>query len=76
MKNKFKVSFIAKELIVRFSNKQVILPRDIQNKIDTYWDELIESGKNYRRGEVFTVTNKKETDDAIEVLVEKTDYAH
>lgn len=76
MKNKLKVGFITKKIIVRFSNKQVTLPQDIQNKIDAYWDELIESGKDYRRGEVFTVTKKDETDGVIEMLVEKTDYAH
>ncbi|HBI34292.1 MAG TPA: hypothetical protein DEA43_01935 [Candidatus Moranbacteria bacterium] len=75
MKN-FIISPIAKKIIVRFSNKCVILPLDIQDKVDAYWDELIKSGKNYKRGEVFTVTKKEEFEDRIDILVEKTDYAH
>lgn len=71
----FKVS-PAKEVTVRFSNKEVELPEDIQFKIDAYWDELIASGKSYKRGEVFTVTHKEVISDAVNILVEKTDYAH
>lgn len=71
----FKVS-PAKKITVRFSNKEVQLPEDIQSKIDTYWDELIASGKPYKRGEIFTVTHQEITEEAISILVEKTDYAH
>lgn len=34
------------------------------------------SGKTYRRGEVFTVTDVTEDAESMDVLVEKTDYAH
>lgn len=71
----FKIS-PAKEITVRFSNKEVQLPEALQFKIDAYWDELIASGKSYKRGEVFTVTHKEVTDEQVNVLVEKTDYAH
>lgn len=67
---------LTKKLIVRFSNKTVDLPLDIQKKIDAYWDELLQGGKTYKRGEVFTVTKKESFDDRLEILVEKTDYAH
>lgn len=62
--------------MVRFSGEQVVLPSDIQEKIDAYWEELLSSGKPYKRGEVFTVTKKEVFEDRIEILVEKTDYAH
>lgn len=71
----FKVS-PAQEVTVRFSNKEVRLPEVIQSKIDSYWQELLDSGKPYKRGEVFTVTHKEVTGNAVNVLVEKTDYAH
>lgn len=70
------ISSLRKKLIVRFSGKKTPLPQGIQEKIDTYWDELFQSGKNYKRGEVFTVTEKVVLGDCIEILVEKTDYAH
>lgn len=71
----FKVS-PAQEVTVRFSNKEVQLPEEIQSKIDSYWQELLDSGKSYKRGEVFTVTHKEVIENAVNILVEKTDYAH
>ncbi len=71
----FKISS-AKDITVRFSNKEVVLLEGIQSKVNTYWDELIASGKPYKRGEVFTVTQKEVSGEAINILVEKTDYAH
>ncbi|EKE18799.1 MAG: hypothetical protein ACD_9C00231G0001 [uncultured bacterium] len=76
MKKEVKVSFLSKKLIVRLGQSLVHLPNDIQEKIDAYWQELLKNGKKYKRGEVFTVTKKDETDKTVEVLVEKTDYAH
>ncbi len=72
----FTVTSVTKDLRVRFSNKNVVLPREIQEKVNAYWDELIASGRSLTRGEVFTVTQKEVSDDAINILVEKTDYAH
>lgn len=61
---------------MRFSDKNARLPQDVQQKIDAYWDSLIASGRSYTRDETFTVTKKDVTDTTIDVLVEKTDYAH
>jgi hypothetical protein len=76
MKKEITVSLLSKKLCVRLGQGQVILPKDIQEKVDAYWDELLNNGKNYKRGEVFTVVEKKETDNTINILVKKTDYAH
>jgi len=70
------ISLFTKKLIVHFSGEQIVLPFDIQEKIDVYWEGLLSSGKSYKRGEVFTVTKKEVFEDRIEILVEKTDYAH
>jgi len=70
------ISLFTKKLIVRFIGEQIVLPRDMQEKIDAYWEELLLSRKQYKRGEVFTVTKKEVFGDRIEILVEKTDYAH
>ena len=72
----FKISPITREIVIRFSNEEVELPANLQGKIDAYWNELISSGRPYKRGEVFTVTDVKETPENIEVIVSKTDYAH
>jgi 8-oxo-dGTP pyrophosphatase MutT (NUDIX family) len=72
----YAVSPLTKDLVVRFSGKKVALPAEVQEKIDAYWDGLIRAGKSYTRGEVFTVTRKEAFDYRLEVLVERTDYAH
>jgi hypothetical protein len=73
---KIKISPITQKFIVRYSGIKIYLPIEIQQKINAYWDSLLNSGKNYTRGEVFTVTKKEISRNKIEILVEKTDYAH
>ncbi len=70
------ISPITKEIVVLFGQKSIELPQDIQEKIDAYWEDLVRSGKKYTRGEVLTVVKKSETEERVELLVEKTDYAH
>jgi len=70
-----KVTPVTKDIIVRYSNKNVRLPKNIKKNIDKYWEKLI-SEKPYKRGEVFTVVKKDIADKSINILVEKTDYAH
>lgn len=74
--NSIEISQLNKKLIVRFSNKSIELPVEWQKKVNVYWQSLIDSGKTYTRGEVFTVTQNEEKDDVHNILVEKTDYAH
>lgn len=74
--NYIEISQLNKKLIVRFSNQTIELPVEWQEKIDTHWQSLIDSGKTYTRGEVFTVTKNREENDTYQILVEKTDYAH
>lgn len=71
-----KISRLDRRLVVRFSGKAIVLPGPIQAAIDAYWESLMTSGKTYHRGEVFTVTDVTDDAECIDVLVEKTDYAH
>jgi len=74
--NPIKISKFNKKLVVRFNDKKVELPKIWQDKINEYWQSLIESGKKYTRGDVFTVVKNEELSDEHQILVEKTDYAH
>ena len=71
-----KIFNIQGELTIRYSNQLVSLPDAIQEKIDAYWEEQLSSGKKFKRGEVFTVTNIDVTQSSTEITVSKTDYAH
>ena len=64
------------KLQIKFNDRIVSLPRDVQQKIDSYWEELIASGKKFKRGEVFTVTCVNAAQGSLKIVVEKTDYAH
>ncbi len=70
------ISTLDKKLIVRFSNKSIELPVEWQKKVDLYWQSLLNDGKKYTRGEVFTMTKNQEDETNHNILVEKTDYAH
>lgn len=74
--NTIKISKFNKKLVVRFNDRKIELPKKWQNKVDDYWQSLIESGKKYTRGDVFTVVKNEELVYEYQILVEKTDYAH
>ncbi len=74
--NPIKIEEIRTPIIIHFTGETVQLSGELQQKIDAYWNELLASGRPYKRGEVFTVTEVKETKKAIEVTVQKSDYAH
>lgn len=74
--NTLKISKFNKKLVVRFNDRKIELPKKWQDKVNDYWQSLIESGKKYTRGDVFTVVKNKELDHEYQILVEKTDYAH
>ncbi|NLC31584.1 MAG: hypothetical protein GX765_06055 [Candidatus Moranbacteria bacterium] len=74
--NTIKISKFNKKLVVRFNDRKIELPKKWQDKVNDYWQSLIESGKKYTRGDVFTVVKNEELVYEHQILVEKTDYAH
>ena len=75
---KSKIQKITKEPIVRFSGNAVILPADLQEESDACWQVLLDSGRKYFNGEVFTVHKiiKDNANNVAEIIVNKTNYAH
>ena len=76
MINFIKAFKLQKNLIIRFSGQEVRLPLSVRAKINRYWQVLIGCGKPYRRGEIYTIATVHKSKDLIEVIVDKTDYAH
>jgi hypothetical protein len=70
------ISSIPKDFIVRFSGERFVLPQEWQEKVDTYWESLLQEGRSYTRGDVFTVSENEEKDGVRELVVKQTDYAH
>lgn len=42
-----------KEPILKYNDEKVVFPRDISNKIEKHWNDLISEGKTFKRGEEF-----------------------
>ncbi|HBI17438.1 MAG: NUDIX hydrolase [Candidatus Moranbacteria bacterium GW2011_GWF2_34_56] len=72
--NEFRL--LAKAPLIKYSGKKVVLPDDIVNKIESHWENLINDGKYFWRGDVFTITNIKDDSSGIQISVALTDYAH
>ncbi|ADY55270.1 NUDIX hydrolase [Syntrophobotulus glycolicus DSM 8271] len=65
-----------KKIKVRFSAEKIFLPKAITAIMEDYWESLIAEGAQFRRGEVFSIVKIKEENDALEIFVQLTDYAH
>jgi len=63
-------------VIVYYTNKRVSLPEEYKGEVEKYWKLLLQSGKKFFRGDIFTVTSIKKCSKYIEIFVELTDYAH
>lgn len=74
--SKVHISPITKDIVVRYSGEEIPLPGYLHAKIDRYWNSLLESGEKFTRGEVYTITKIDESAGAIQIMVDKTDYAH
>lgn len=57
-------------------DKEYKLADDVRDKIDNYWNNLLNSGKTFTRGVVFTINKIENIDKDLKVYLESTDYAH
>jgi len=67
---------IKKEPVVRFNGNLIFLPTKLQREINKYWKKCLDSGKEYFNGELYMVTQIKETSQNSEIIVQKTNFAH
>jgi 8-oxo-dGTP pyrophosphatase MutT (NUDIX family) len=67
---------ISTEINLTVSDEPLNLSASLQESINLYWDSLMESGKTYQRGEIFSIKEVVETGEALHILLYKTDYAH
>jgi hypothetical protein len=65
-----------KELVVECSGEKIVLPADIQKKVDEYWMKLLASGRKLTRGEGYTITAIDESSDCLKITLALSDYAH
>lgn len=58
------------------NEKEVILPRDIKNKIKDFWINAKNKNKNLWNGEIICVSSYEHKDKEIIIIYKKTNYAH
>lgn len=61
---------------ITFDGSNVLLPSNVQFKIKSYWDNLINSGKRFTNNELFTIDSIKVEDAQLILNVKKTLYDH
>lgn len=71
-----KLTLLKKTPKISYSGEKINLPEEVIFKIEKYWEELIESGKNFRRGDVFTISKIEENESEILIEIALSDYAH
>lgn len=67
---------ITKPLSVIYTNEPYPLPEDTQKAVEMHWEMLQSSGKEFTRGDVFTIQSITDTPEKTEIKVALTDYAH
>lgn len=70
------IARIDKPVIIKFENRNINLPAEIQEKIDKFWNNAIKENPNLYNGQDYTVENVINSKDKIEMIVINTNYAH
>lgn len=64
------------KLIITYEDTKVILPKEIREKIDNNWKKFVKQNPNLWNGDVTRVSSYSENNNEIQILCQKTDYAH
>jgi 8-oxo-dGTP pyrophosphatase MutT (NUDIX family) len=54
----------------------VTLPKDYVEEVEKHWHELMDKGKPFSRGVVFTISSIEKDKENADIFVKATDYAH
>ena len=65
-----------KKLEIIRDSENVVLPKDIVEKIKIFWQKQVEENPHLFNGEVWSVTKFEELEDKFRLTVQKTNYAH
>ncbi|OOE12673.1 hypothetical protein [Fictibacillus arsenicus] len=69
------LTYVTKPLSVKLDENPVELPEHFQDKVDNFW-RIINKDNRFSRGEVFHVATVKETQDFLDVILKRSDYAY
>jgi len=67
---------LTKSLRLRYSGEHIVLPPELQAKVDAYWQTRVTENPHIFNGEAFTVVDFQETPNDITVELSETNFAH
>ncbi len=76
MEEKIEVIRSEKRVTIKYSNKRIYIPKEIQSEIDKYWEIRLKQNRKLIRGRVFCILNIEEKKDEFVFNLGYSDYAH
>lgn len=67
---------INKPIILKFEDREIKLPIKLKEDIEVFWKNAIKENPNLYNGQDYAVESVNETEENIEMLVVKSNYAH
>lgn len=71
-----RIQKINKTVILKFEDREINLPNELKENIEKFWKDAIKKNPNLYNGEDYAVEKVIETEENIEILVVKSNYAH
>ena len=67
---------IDKPIVLKYDDRKIELPKDLQSKIDDFWENAVKENPSLYNGEDYTVESIEETEKEIILHIVKTYYSH
>lgn len=67
---------IEKNVILKFEDREINLPIELKENIKEFWNNATKENPNLYNGQDYVVETVNETQDEIEMLIVKSNYAH
>lgn len=71
-----KIVKVNKPIILKFEDREINLPNELKENIKKFWKDAIKENSNLYNGQDYVVETVTETEENIEMLVVKSNYAH
>ena len=71
-----KIVKVNKPIILKFEDRKINLPNELKENIERFWKDAVKDNPNLYNGQDYVVEQVNETENNIEMLVVKSDYAH
>ncbi len=71
-----KIVKLDKKIILKYEDRQINLSSELKQNIEKFWKDAVKENPNLYNGQDYIVETVKETQEKIEMLVVKSNYAH